>query len=157
MSNLTESKGTMFSRLKRAFRNEHGVVDLSSIITGVVVTGILGAVTAATLIVVIPWFQNKTAQDDANLVKIAQESYYSDRGEYGFVSDLQSTDLQSNEVKSQKYLHKTASTKVCVVKEGNKYTVWVQSKSKDIYKQGPADAKAVKSTLTALPTAATCQ
>lgn len=152
MSNLTESKGAMFSRLKKVFRNEHGMIDLTSIMTGVVVTGILGAVTAATLLVVIPWFQNKTAQDDANLVKIAQESYYSDRGEYGYAADL-----QDDAVKSQKYLHKIASTRLCVVKEANnKYTVWVESKSKDIYKQGPTDAKATKTT-EAYPAATACK
>lgn len=129
----------MFSLIQKALRKEKGMLDLASIITGAVITGILGAVTAASFIFIIPWFNDKTAQDDINLIKVAEDSHYSDKASYG---DLATLDASS-------YLHKTLSTSACVAlssaTNASDYTIYVTSKSKTIFKYKPSsDAKPVK-------------
>lgn len=127
----------MFSRMQKALKKETGMLDLASIITGAVITGILGAITAATFIVIVPWFQDKTAQDDINLIKVAEDSHYSDKGSYG---DLAALDANN-------YLNKTLSTAACVAPStatnAADYTIYVTSKSKTIFRYKPSDAKGI--------------
>ena len=125
----------MFSRIKKALKKEQGMLDLGSIMTGVVVTGILGAVVAASFVVVIPWFQDKTAQDDINLIKVAQDSHYSDKSVYG----------DEDALVAARYLHKTLSATACVavLTSGSDYNIYVTSKSNKIFKYNPADIKPV--------------
>ncbi|WP_043795115.1 hypothetical protein [Pseudarthrobacter chlorophenolicus] len=55
-----------------AFRNEHGAFDLPSILVGVVVVGILTAGVLATIFGVIPFAQDKGAEQDLDSVRTAQ-------------------------------------------------------------------------------------
>lgn len=129
----------MFSIVRTVWRGEKGGFDLASIMTGIIVAGILGAVTATTFLAVIPWFQDKTAKDDLRLIQIAEDSHYTDRGSYGEMSAL----------KANKYLHKTTSTKkVCVDKTtvANSYTAYVTSSSGTIFRISSADSSPVKAT-----------
>lgn len=123
----------MFSRIKKILKREEGMLDLGSIMTGVVVTGILGAVIATSFVVVIPWFQDKTAQDDINIIKVAQDSHYSDKSVYG----------DEDTLLAARYLHKTLSTTACVsvLTAGADYNIYVTSKSGKIFKYNPADLK----------------
>lgn len=123
----------MFFKMKKALKGEKGMLDLASVITGVIITGILGSVVAASFIFIIPWFQDKAAQDDINLIKIAEDAHYSDKSIYGNKAALD----------TGRYLHKTLSTKVCVVPNatGTDYTVYVESKSKNKFSYTPAQLK----------------
>lgn len=137
----------MFSLIQKALKKEKGMLDLASIITGAVITGILGAVTAASFIVIIPWFQEKAAQDDVNLIKVAQESHYSDKGSYG---DLAALDASN-------YLHKIQSTTACVAlssaTNAASYTIYVKSKNNKIFRYTPSDVKAtIVAGATVIPT-----
>lgn len=60
---------------KALFQNEDGAVDLGSIMVGVIVTGIIGAVVAATVFAVIPWSQNNAAKSQLDTVDTAENTY----------------------------------------------------------------------------------
>lgn len=138
----------MFSLIQKALKREKGMLDLASIITGTIITGILGAVTAATFIFVIPWFQDKTAQDDINLIKVAEDSQYSDTSSYGNLTSL----------KASNYLNKTVSTTACVAlsspTNASDYTIYVTSKSNTIFRYNRSDAKST--VVTSIPTTPAC-
>lgn len=138
----------MFSLIQKALKKEKGMLDLASIITGTIITGILGAVTAVTFIVIIPWFQNKTAQDDINLIKVAENSQYSDTSSYGNLTAL----------KSSNYLNKTLSTAACVAlptpTNAGDYTIYVTSKSNTIFRFNRSDSQST--VVTSIPTTPAC-
>lgn len=50
-------------------------MDLASIMTGIIVMGVIGGVIAATVFAVIPWSQNEAAKKQLNEIKTAQEGY----------------------------------------------------------------------------------
>jgi hypothetical protein len=128
----------MFSQMKKTLKSEEGILDLASIITGVIITGILGAIIAASFIFIIPWFHDKAASDDIQLIKIAEDSHYSDQSKYG----------DEDALKAGRYLHKTLSTAACVAvtATGDNYTVYVTSKSKKIFSYSPTTATAANNT-----------
>lgn len=57
------------------FRNEAGAIDLASIMVGVIVIGLLGGMTAATVFAVIPWAQDNGAKQQLDSVVAAQSAY----------------------------------------------------------------------------------
>jgi len=135
----------MFLRVKNSLRSEKGIFDLPSIMMGVVVTGILAAVTSAALILVVPWFQDNTAKNDINLIKVAETSSYNDTSMYTSFANL----------KTKNYLQKAMSTNACVVLSATSgdYTVYVTSQSNTIFSYNPANsAPVVVSSLPAAPT-----
>jgi hypothetical protein len=73
---------------RQTFTSEKGVIDLPSIITGVIITGILAAVVSASLIVVIPWFQTNAAKDDLTAVQVAETTARQDSGQYASYNNL---------------------------------------------------------------------
>ena len=70
------------------FRNEHGAVDLGSIMVGVIVIGLIGGVIAATVFAVIPWVQNTAAKHALQSVATAQGAYKASTNTYGSMKDL---------------------------------------------------------------------
>ena len=124
----------MFSRVKKTLKGEQGIFDLTSIIAGIVITSLLASLAVATYIFIVPWFQDKIANDDINLIKVAQDSQYNDKGSYGTVEELQ----------ANHYLVKPLSTKACVITAtapAVDYTVYVESESGKKFIYTPADAK----------------
>jgi hypothetical protein len=131
----------MFARMNKTLKGEKGMLDLASVITGVIITGVLGAVTAASFIFIIPWFQDKAALDDINLIKVAEDSHYSDTGFY--TNDI-------NVLKTKNYLRKTTS-KTCITMTSATapdYTIYVESASKKKYSYIPSNTKPVLITTT---------
>lgn len=64
------------SSLRNAFFNEEGAIDLSSIMVGVIVLGLIGGVIAATVFAVIPWTQDNAAKQQLVSLQSAQDAYY---------------------------------------------------------------------------------
>ena len=62
-------------RLHKTIKSEQGAIDLSSIMVGIVVIGLIGGVIAATVFSVIPWAQDKAAQQQLDSVAVAQAAY----------------------------------------------------------------------------------
>ncbi|MGH1522813.1 hypothetical protein ACRAWC_01460 [Leifsonia sp. L25] len=60
---------------KARLRAENGVVDLASIMVGILVLGIVAGVIAASLFGVIPWSQDQAAVQSLNSVKTAEAAY----------------------------------------------------------------------------------
>lgn len=58
-----------------AFKNENGAIDLSSIMVGIIVIGLIGGVIAATVFSVIPWSQDNAAKQQLDSVAAAQSAY----------------------------------------------------------------------------------
>ena len=116
----------MKTRLRAAFSNERGVFDTTSIMVGVLVTGIIGAVAAVSFVLIVPWFQNQAASNDMKTIKTAEDSSYSDNSNY--------TDLGS--LYSAGYLNHPL-TPACVQVSGGSYTIYAQSASGTIYSYTP--------------------
>ena len=57
------------------FRNEQGVIDLASIMVGVIVIGMIGGVIAATVFAVIPWAQDAAAKQQLDNIVTAESAY----------------------------------------------------------------------------------
>ena len=57
------------------FRNEHGAIDLASIMVGIIVIGLIGGVIAATVFAVIPWTQDNAAKQQLDSIVQAENAY----------------------------------------------------------------------------------
>ena len=64
-----------YGQLHSSFRNEEGGVDLASIMTGIIVIGLIGGVIAATVFAVIPWAQDNAAKQQLDSIAAAQSAY----------------------------------------------------------------------------------
>lgn len=62
--------------MNQAFRNEDGAIDLSSIMVGIIVIGLIGGVIAATVFAVIPWAQDNAAKQQLDSIHTAQNAYF---------------------------------------------------------------------------------
>lgn len=71
-----------------ALKSVKGAVDMASIMVGVIVLGILGAGTAATVFGVIPWSQDHSAKSIVETVRTAEQSYYAKEAKYGTAEQL---------------------------------------------------------------------
>lgn len=74
-SRIEASKSAAKVRVADAFKNEAGAFDLPSILVGVVVVGILTAGVLASIFGVIPFAQDKGAQQDLGAITTAQGVY----------------------------------------------------------------------------------
>ena len=63
------------TKLRTAFYNEEGAVDLGSIMVGIIVIGLIGGVIAATVFAVIPWAQDNAAKQQLDSIVAAQSAY----------------------------------------------------------------------------------
>ena len=64
--------------MNQHLKSSKAALDLTSIMVGVVVIGILGAVISATVFAVIPWAQDNAAKSSLMSVATAQEAYAGD-------------------------------------------------------------------------------
>lgn len=69
---IDKNKNTLTGKYKW-FRNENGAIDLSSIMVGIIVIGLIGGVIAATIFAVIPWAQDNAAKQQLDSV-VSSES-----------------------------------------------------------------------------------
>ena len=60
--------------IKEAFKNDDGAIDLSSIMVGIIVIGLIGGVIAATVFTVIPWAQDNAAKASLEAVVSSQSA-----------------------------------------------------------------------------------
>ncbi|MET4144349.1 hypothetical protein, partial [Arthrobacter sp. UYCo732] len=74
-SRIEASKSAAKVRVADAFKNEAGAFDLPSILVGVVVVGVLTAGVLASIFGVIPFAQDKGAQQDLGAITTAQGVY----------------------------------------------------------------------------------
>lgn len=91
----------------RATVAEHGVIDLASIMVGVIIVGILSAGIVATVFALIPFTQDKAAEQALSAVSTAQSVQYSfssgdGAGIFASLPDLNSTTNAAKEVLLQK-------------------------------------------------------
>ena len=63
------------SNWSEIFFNEHGGIDLASIMVGIIVIGLIGGVIAATVFAIIPWSQDNAAKQQLDSIKAAQSAY----------------------------------------------------------------------------------
>lgn len=64
------------TKLNHPFKNEHGAIDLASIMVGVLVVGLIGGVIAATVFAVIPWAQDNAAKQQLDPIVQAENAYF---------------------------------------------------------------------------------
>ena len=79
-----------FTRQKfvHAFRGASGVIDLASIMVGVLVIGIIAGVVAATVLAVIPWSQDAAARGNLDAVRTAESVSRAQDGRFLNYADL---------------------------------------------------------------------
>ena len=75
-------------KISRIFRSTKGAFDLTSIMVGVLVLGIISAATLATVFGAIPWAQNNTAKNFISTLHTAEANYFIKTGFYGTTSEL---------------------------------------------------------------------
>jgi hypothetical protein len=61
--------------VKRIVASSRGAIDLASIMVGIIVIGLVGAIVAATVFAVIPWTQDNAAKQQLNNIRVAQNAY----------------------------------------------------------------------------------
>lgn len=77
MKSLSEEYVTRRStKSTNPFKNEDGAIDLSSIMVGVLVIGLIGGVIAATVFAVIPWAQDNAARQQLDPIVQAENAYF---------------------------------------------------------------------------------
>jgi hypothetical protein len=82
-------------KMKTVLKSERGLFDLPSIMAGVIIIGLLAALTTASVLLVIPWFQGNTAKDTLNIIKVAETSARQASGSYQDYSTLVSNDFMA--------------------------------------------------------------
>lgn len=92
--------------------NEDGVIDLASVMVGVIVIGLIGGIIAATLFTIIPWAQDNAAKAQLDSIATAQSAYA------GFNVDIQGLSI--------------AATMPTVV-TGDNYGTLAQLKTKQLF------------------------
>lgn len=76
--------------LMATLRGQSGAIDLASIMTGVLVIGIIGGTIAATVFAVVPWAQDNAARADLGQVRLAEGVYAaSHAGGYADLATIQ--------------------------------------------------------------------
>lgn len=98
------TKAVSMPKLRTIFTSEKGAFDLTSTMVGVVIIGILGLITMASVSIVVPWFQERAANDAFSAIKIAETSARQDTQAY--------TDYDT--LLSARYLSIPPKTKVCI-------------------------------------------
>ncbi|GAA4035589.1 hypothetical protein GCM10023063_20180 [Arthrobacter methylotrophus] len=88
-SRIEAAKSTATLRVSDAFKNEAGAFDLPSILVGVVVVGILTAGVLASIFGVIPFAQDKGAQQDLGSVVTAEGVFKAQTNNYTDLAGLQ--------------------------------------------------------------------
>ncbi|MET4703339.1 hypothetical protein [Frigoribacterium sp. UYMn621] len=76
-------------RLTRILRGSTGAIDLTSIMVGVLVIGIIGGVIGASVTTVIPWAQDSAAKSALLSVKTAESVYFVSHHSFGSLAELQ--------------------------------------------------------------------
>jgi type II secretory pathway pseudopilin PulG len=111
-SRIEASKSAANVRIADAFKNEAGAFDLPSILVGVVVVGVLTAGVLASIFGVIPFAQDKGAQQDLGAIVTAEGVYKAQTNGYtnldglkasapansGRAGDLVSDSLDANKI-----------------------------------------------------------
>lgn len=72
----TASSSSQKITLNTVFRDEDGVIDLASIMVGVIVIGLIGGAIAATVFAVIPWSQDNAAKQQLDSIVQAENAYF---------------------------------------------------------------------------------
>lgn len=62
-------------KLANLFKNENGAIDLSSIMVGIIVIGLIAGTIAATVFTVIPWSQDNAAKQQLDSIAAAESAY----------------------------------------------------------------------------------
>jgi type II secretory pathway pseudopilin PulG len=88
-SRIEASKSAATVRVADAFKNEAGAFDLPSILVGVVVVGVLTAGVLASIFGVIPFAQDKGAQQDLGSITTAEGVYKAQSNGYTNLAGLQ--------------------------------------------------------------------
>lgn len=80
----------MLRKLNQILRSSRAAVDLGTIIVGVVIIGIIGAVSAATIFALVPWMQDRGTKQQLMLVATAENTH---KGAYDVYSATLATDV----------------------------------------------------------------
>ncbi|ACL42095.1 hypothetical protein Achl_4144 (plasmid) [Pseudarthrobacter chlorophenolicus A6] len=88
-SRIEATKSAAKVRIADAFKNEDGAFDLPSILVGVVVVGILTAGVLASIFGVIPFAQDKAAQQDLGAVVTAEGTYKAQQSPIAYGTEAQ--------------------------------------------------------------------
>lgn len=134
----------------RKYNGTRGAVDLPSIMVGIIVLGILGSIVAVSVFAVVPWAQDKTAQQEASSIHTAQETFVgtktntdamslyqvltpmtNDSGllQYANLKDLLDKDLLNSVTLKDGSDTVSSDGRICVIGGEGTYQTWVASKS----------------------------
>lgn len=112
----------MFTKI---FRSSKGVFDLTSVMTGVIITGLMLTIAVAAFVTVVPWLFKNQADNVVTAVKVAENSARQDYGAYATLDVL----INDHYVSEQ-------PLPVCVqiVSGGADYNIFVQDGRDVVYR-----------------------
>jgi type II secretory pathway pseudopilin PulG len=127
---------------REVFVNDNGAIDLASIMVGIIVIGLIGAIIAATIFAVIPWAQDNAAKQQLDSVKAAEDAYRGlaeDNGisEYGNNLQLAKPTFKGKEHPSLLDLDESKVLITPIPGPPPSYTATVVSQSGKTYQMGP--------------------
>ncbi|HEX9086498.1 MAG TPA: hypothetical protein VF867_03100 [Arthrobacter sp.] len=131
-SRIEAAKSIATLRVTDAFKNEAGAFDLPSILVGVVVVGILTAGVLASIFGVIPFSQDKGAQQNLGAIVTAEGVYKAQGNEAGGVAPGTAYGASAALV-TAKLITADAATKVDIQSNGAHWSAATKSGSGTIY------------------------
>ena len=113
----------------RTLKSSRGVFDLTSVMTGVVITGLMLLIAVAAFTTVVPWLFKNQADNVVTALKVAENSARQDYGEYITLDQL----LTDHYVADQ-----ALPACVEVISGGTDYNIFVQDGRDVVYRYNSA-------------------
>jgi len=110
-------------KINRTLQSTRAALDLASIMIGVIVIGIIGGITAATVFAVIPWAQDNAAKSSLSSIATAESAYAGFNARFG----------TSTELTTQKLIQASTSFVVATNASGNCYVAVSKSPTKKLF------------------------
>jgi surface protein len=136
---LTAKPGHPYLLMREMLKSSRAAIDLASIMVGIIVIGLIGAVIAATIFAVIPWAQDNAAKQQLDAVKTAETAYAglaadnqvkgsSGKVMYGSAAGLQEQNLLDSEsAKTMIAVGPNNSCYLAVMKSASGKFFWIDS------------------------------
>jgi surface protein len=137
--NRTAKPGHPYLLMREMLKSSRAAIDLASIMVGIIVIGLIGAVIAATIFAVIPWAQDNAAKQQLDAVKTAETAYAGLAADnqvkgstgkvmYGSAAGLQEQNLfDSESAKTMIAIGPNSSCYLAVMKSASGKFFWIDS------------------------------
>ncbi|KQO98207.1 hypothetical protein [Leifsonia sp. Leaf264] len=114
-------------RLLHRTRNQRAVVDLASVMVGVIVMAVIATSVGVGLFAVIPWTHSQTAMSQLEAIRAAQRNAFIGNGSYIDKAALLSSGKLSSTVAAAVYVSPDRSCYTAVIKTPTGVAYWIDN------------------------------